>query len=396
MTLRNILIYRDSLLAPSETFIRSQAEGMRFYRAHYAGSKRNAGIALDPERVTVLNEGGAGGRLRELLFKATGLGFPLERKFRQMDFRLLHAHFGPDGVLATPIARRLRIPLIVTFHGYDATVKDEHARKSYYTHRQYIRKREQLQRSAAVFIAVSDFIRGKLIEQGYPADKIVRHYIGVDTELFKPDPEQAQSRENIVLFVGRLVEVKGAAYLIRAMNEVQRQMPDAELVVIGDGPLRAELEAMAARTLGKYRFLGTQPPDVVKHWMSRAKVFSVPSVPTPTGAEEAFGISFIEAASMRLPVASFRTGGISEAVSHGETGLLAAPHDWLDLAAGISRLLSDEALWRRMSARSRERACESFDLKEQNQKLERIYHSVLAGNTSQATGYQLMPSRIDA
>ncbi|MDG0792843.1 glycosyltransferase [Cohnella ginsengisoli] len=369
---------------------------MRFYRAHYAGSKRNAGIALDPERVTVLNEGGAGGRLRELLFKATGLGFPLERKFRQMDFRLLHAHFGPDGVLATPIARRLRIPLIVTFHGYDATVKDEHARKSYYTHRQYIRKREQLQRSAAVFIAVSDFIRGKLIEQGYPADKIVRHYIGVDTELFKPDPEQAQSRENIVLFVGRLVEVKGAAYLIRAMNEVQRQMPDAELVVIGDGPLRAELEAMAARTLGKYRFLGTQPPDVVKHWMSRAKVFSVPSVPTPTGAEEAFGISFIEAASMRLPVASFRTGGISEAVSHGETGLLAAPHDWLDLAAGISRLLSDEALWRRMSARSRERACESFDLKEQNQKLERIYHSVLAGNTSQATGYQLMPSRIDA
>ncbi|MDG0809611.1 glycosyltransferase [Cohnella rhizosphaerae] len=367
---------------------------MRSYRAHYAGSKRNAGLALDPERVNVLNDGGAGGRLRELLFKATGLGFPIERKFRQLDFRLLHAHFGPDGVLAAPIARRLRIPLIVTFHGYDATVKDEHARKSYYTHRQYIRKREQLQRSAAVFIAVSDFIRGKLIEKGYPEEKIVRHYIGVDTELFKPDP--ALPREKIVLFVGRLVEVKGAAHLIRAMREVQRQVPDAELVLIGDGPLRTELESMAAGMLRKYRFLGTQPPDVVRHWMNRAQVFSVPSVPTPTGAEEAFGISFLEAASMRLPVASFRTGGIPEAVSDGETGLLAAPHDWLALGAGIARLLSDEALWRQMSARSRERACESFDLKEQTQKLERIYHSVLAGDTSQATGYRLMPSRIDA
>ncbi|MDI4648614.1 glycosyltransferase [Cohnella hashimotonis] len=396
MTLRNILIYRDCLLAPSETFIRSQAEGMRIYRAHYAGSNRNPGISLDPERVTVLNSGGAGGRMRELLFKSTGLGFPIERKFRQMHFRLLHAHFGPDAALALPIARRLHIPLVVTFHGYDATIKDEYARKSYYTHRNYIRKREQLQRSAALFIAVSDFIRGKLIEQGYPADKIVRHYIGVDTVRFKPEPEHASPRENVVLFVGRLVEVKGAAYLIQAMSQVQRENPDAELVLIGDGPLRAELEELAARTLKKYRFLGTQPPEVVKRWMNRAKVFSVPSVPTETGAEEAFGISFLEAASMRLPVASFRTGGIPEAVSDGETGLLAEPRDWQGLAACISRLLSDEALWRRLSARSRERVRESFDLTEQTKKLEEIYHSVLAGDTSQATGYQLRPSRIDA
>jgi len=396
MTLRNILIYRDSLLAPSETFIRSQAEGMRIYRAHYAGSKRSAGIALDPQRVTVLNEGSAGGRMRELLFKASGLGFPVTARFKPMNFRLLHAHFGPDGVIALPIARRLRIPLVVTFHGYDATVKDEYARKSYYTHRNYIRKREQLQREAAAFIAVSDFVRGKLIEQGYPSEKIVRHYIGVDTQLFKPKPESEMPRENVVLFVGRLVEVKGCGYLIRAMSEIQRESPDAELVVIGDGPMRAELEAEAARTLKKFRFLGTQPPEVVKDWMNRAKVFSVPSVPTASGAEEAFGISFLEAASMRLPAVSFRTGGVPEAVSDGETGLLARPRDWKGLADGIGRLLGDEALWRRMSRRSRERACESFDLADQTLKLERIYHAVLAGDTSQATGYQLMPSRIDA
>ncbi|CAI6076817.1 glycosyltransferase [Cohnella sp. JJ-181] len=369
---------------------------MRIYSAHYAGCKRKEGLALDPGRVTVLNEGDAGGRLREMLFKATGMGFPIESRFKQMNFRLVHAHFGPDGVMAAPIAKRLRIPLIVTFHGYDATVKDEYARKSYYTHRNYIRKRELLKQDAAAFIAVSDFIRGKLIAQGFPADKIIRHYIGVDTQLFKPSPDSRSSRDDIVLFVGRLVEVKGAAYLIEAMSEVQRHRPDAELVVIGDGPLRAELESMAARKLRKYRFLGTQPSDVVKSWMNRAKVFSVPSVPTPSGAEEAFGISFLEAAAMGLPAVSFRTGGIPEAVSDGETGLLADPRDWRGLASGIARLLGDEALWRRMSARSRERTCESFDLNEQTQELERIYHAVLAGDRSQAADYQWMPSRIDA
>ncbi|MEK0312387.1 glycosyltransferase [Cohnella sp. 56] len=367
---------------------------MSKYLAHYAGSKRREGTQLEPARVTVLNDGGPGGRVRELLFKAVGLGFPITERFKQMNFRLLHAHFGPDGVMALPLARRLRIPLVVTFHGYDATIKEAYARKSYYTHRNYIRKRALLQREGALFIAVSDFIRGKLIEQGFNPDKIIRHYIGVDTALFKPDPEVP--RENIVLFVSRLVEVKGAAYLIRAMSEIQRELPDAELVLIGDGPQRAELEAMAASMLTKYRFLGTQPPAVVQAWMNRARVFSVPSVPLENGAEEAFGISFLEAASMQLPVASFRTGGIPEAVSDGETGLLSEPRDARALAADIRLLLTDEPLWQRMSMRGRERACESFDLIEQTRELERIYHAVLAGDTRQETSYKLMPSPMDA
>lgn len=396
MTLRNILIYRDCLLAPSETFIRAQAENLSRYRAHYAGSKRNAGIRLDPARMTVLNEGGAGGRLRELLFKTTGIGFPIEERLRGLNPRLLHAHFGPDGVLALPLARRLRIPLVVTFHGYDATIRPEYARQSYYTHRNYVRKRALLQREAKLFIAVSNFIRTKLIEQGFPEDKIIRHYIGVDTKLFCPQHDAPRDqREKIVLFVGRLVPVKGADYLIRAMSEVQRRLPDAELVLIGDGPQRAELEALAAAQLGKYRFLGMLPPQEVKAWMNRAGVFSVPSVPMADGAEEAFGISFLEAAAMRLPVASFKTGGIPEAVSDGETGLLSAPRDVRALAADIALLLEDETLRRRMSARGRERACEHFDLIRQTRKLEDIYHAVLAGGMNEAPSYRLLPSGLE-
>src|SRR5438309_11333226 len=98
-----------------------------------------------------------------------------------------------------------------------------------------------------------------MIRQGFSANKIVVHYVGVDTELFCPEP--GVKRKPIALFTGRLVEKKGCEYLIRAMAKVQSKSPHMELMVIGDGPLRSELEQLAGQCLRKYRFLGFQPPE---------------------------------------------------------------------------------------------------------------------------------------
>jgi len=280
-------------------------------------------------------------------------------------------------VAALPLARKLKIPLIVTFHGYDVTVEDRFARHSFYLHRKYIRHRDELKREAVRFIAVSEYIRKKLLEQGFPEEKIVVHYIGVDVKKFQPTP--AVVREKKVLFVGRLVENKGCEYLIQAMNRVQDIEPDAELVVIGDGPLRKSLEELAGNVLKEYRFLGILPPESVRNWMSRVKVFCVPSIVASTGDAEAFGLVFTEAQAMGLPVASFATGGISEAVSHGETGLLAKERDVEELADNIQRLLADDDLWLMMSRQGQERVQERFNLERQTRLLEDIYTAVLAG-----------------
>lgn len=311
-----------------------------------------------------------------MLFKVFGRVSPaLLGKIAEFKPLLIHAHFGTDGVLAQTFSMALSLPLIVTFHGFDATTKDEFANRSFYSHRKYIRRREHLIKGCTKFIAVSEFIKGKLLEQGFPEEKIVVHYIGVDINKFQPSPKVI--RRPIILFVGRLVEKKGCTFLIRAMQDVQKHIPEAELVVIGDGPLRKRLQYEAERSLRKFQFLGVQPHNVVKEWMDRAKIFSVPSITAECGDAEGFGLVFAEAQAMGVPVVSFQSGGISEAVSNGETGFLLPEKDWEGLAEYITLLFSDKVLWERMSKAGPERVRDKFNLEKQTGILEGLYKECL-------------------
>ena len=371
------LFYRDHLLPRSETFVRAQGEGLRRFTAHYAGSRiLENGLSLPADRTLVINKGGRLGRLAEGAFKVFGVAPNFYRKARRLKPVLVHAHFGIDGALALPLAKFVSAPLVVTFYGYDATVTDEHARRSFYAHRRYIRKRQNLQREARLFIAISEFIRAKLLEQGFPPDRTIVNYLGVDLQRFRPDARNA--RELTVLFVGRLVEVKGCRHLLNAMVRVQQLLPAARLVIIGDGPLREELERVARGSLRQCDFLGARPQEEVRDWMNRARVFSVPSITAGSGACEGFGLVFAEAQAMGLPVASFANGGIPEAVASGESGLLVQPGDEAGLADAIVRLLSDDGQWTAFSEAGMTRVRQLFDVRTQARRLEEVYDQVLA------------------
>jgi len=190
-------------------------------------------------------------------------------------------------------------------------------------------------------------------------------------------PDRTIKRRPIVLFVGRLVEVKGCEYLIRAMQTVQARVKDVQLIVVGDGPLRQQLEYQARSSLSSFRFLGACSAAEVRDWMRQATVFSTPSVPAKAGNTEGFGIVFAEAQAMGLPVASFASGGIPEAVEHGVTGLLAPERDVNALADNILMLLTNQAMWHRFSAAGQERVKRLFDLQKQTAKLEAIYQEVI-------------------
>jgi glycosyltransferase involved in cell wall biosynthesis len=329
-------------------------------------------------RTLVINRGGFSGRAVEVVFKSLGIAPGFFRNVRAIRPSLIHAHFGMDGVLALPLARALAIPLIVTFHGVDVTMSDEYLSRSDYPHRRYLSHRRALQREAHLFLAVSNFIASALRAQGFPAAKIIVHYIGVDTTIFRPDPGVA--REPLVLFVGRLVEKKGCAHLIRAMARVQDAAPGIKLLLIGDGPLRGELERLAQHSLRRYEFLGTQPVETVRAWMNRAKVFCGPSVTAASGDAEGFGLVFAEAQAMGLPVVSSHTGGVPEAVAHEQTGLLVKEGDEQALAHAIERLLSDAPLWNQFSVAGSERVGRLFDLRKQTTTLEDLYMQVLKGS----------------
>jgi glycosyltransferase involved in cell wall biosynthesis len=381
-----VAVYRDSLLSPSETYIRAQGEALQRYRSHYVGAERDTpSLELPADRVLVVRrDGGRVDKLRTYVFRRLGASRALTRSLRALRPVVLHAHTGIDGAVVLPLARRLGVPLVTTFHGFDATATDETLRQTSLRCHTYLRRREELKRGADVIIAVSQFIRDRLLAGGYPADKVRVHYIGVDTERFRPPA--AGAREPVVFFVGRLIAKKGAAHLIAAMRHVQAQRPDVELVIGGEGPRRAKLQAKAAELGVRCRFLGKLTPEEVRDWMGRARVVAVPSITAPNGDSEGLPVVLLEAMAMGTPVVASATAGIPEAVEDGVTGLLARERDEAALAHHVLSLLADENRWGRVSAAAVARIRADFDLARQTAELETIYDQArgLAGGSTRA------------
>ena len=339
------------------------------------GLRAVEGLRVPAERCELLVAPGRLNWAQRFLYKLFGPSECLAARVRALSPALIHAHFGPDATHAMPLARALGVPLVVTHHGYDVTTED-HALARSPSLRLYLKRRTRLYQAASLVLCVSQFVREKALRKGAPPHKTLVHYIGIDIAGFTPDT--SVKRSDTVLFVGRLVENKGCDQLLRAMRVVQRWRPECRLVIIGDGPLRPRLEQTARQlALWHVSFLSTQPSSLVRYWMNRARVFSVPSVTVDSGAAEGFGMVFAEAQAMGLPVASFATGGIPEAVVHGETGLLARERDTAALAQDIISLLSDRSMWQRFSEAGQRRARELFDIRRQTAALEDMYRALL-------------------
>lgn len=371
-----IVVFRIQLLPASETFIVAQAGAMRRFSPFFVGWRRMAGIEVPIEDSWTVDGGGLRGKLRELRFRYVGPSQEQVARLRAKAPRLVYAHFAPDGYAAMQLAERLDVPLVTALHGYDVTMSDQ-AIGATRLGREYIEGRSRLQQKGALFLTCSAYVRKRSLEIGYPGERTVVHSIGVDVERFKPPA--VRRRGKFVLFVGRLVEKKGCGSLIEAMVEVQRRIPGAELVVIGAGPLRSGYGAQAAGLKVRCHFLGTQPTAVVREWMGRAAIFCVPSVVAASGDAEGFGMVFIEAQAMGLPVVSTLSGGIPEAVKHGETGLLVKERNPAALAEALLELLRDEELWQRYSVAGRRRVVDHFNLEMQTERLEDMFEQLLKG-----------------
>src|SRR5271155_2417040 len=383
-----VIIYSDHLLPASETFIHAQASALSEFEPVYVGSRRIPGLDLSGEQIHILNPNqDLWGKCRELGFKLTGFAPEFVERLGTLSAVLVHAHHGPNGLRALPIARDLKIPLIVTFHGSDVTVTDLRYQKATLGFRHYLANKRKLKKSRALFLAVSEFIRRKLLDQGFPAERVLVHYTGVDTKRFQPASTEASP---VILFVGRLEQSKGAQFLIRAAAEVQRELPAAELVLIGDGSLRAELEREAEQQLRHYRFLGVRRPEEVREWMNRASLVCVPSIRRRSGEEEGFGMVCAEAQAVAKPVIAFDSGGISEVVSNGRTGFLVPECDWQAMAEHMLLLLRNTELRRRFGLAGREWVLRQFDLEHHTKVLEGIYSSALSGQDVPKGDYALV------
>lgn len=344
-----------------------QTRHLQRYNPYFAGRRRVARLEMPEDRVAVASESG-------MWFPLTGKWPALVRRMKAERVKVVHAHFEGGGIGALGLARDLGVPLVTTCHGWDVTVDDEARRPNLALRWLYQRSLRKLQREGALFVAVSEHIKRKMLARGYPAERTVVHYIGVDCEEFTAD--ESVTREPVVLFVGRLVEKKGCEHLIEAMGLIPEVKKQTRLVIIGDGPLREKLEAVAARAFPGAEFLGVQPREVVRRWMNRAQVLCVPTVRAANGDMDGCPFVFFEGQAMGLPVVAYASGGSAEAVLHGETGLLAKEGDIKGMGQLIQRLLNSPEEWARMSLGASKRVRRDFDIVKQCEKLEEMYDAL--------------------
>jgi colanic acid/amylovoran biosynthesis glycosyltransferase len=368
-------IFRSPVFNASETFVQSHALALDRYQPLIVGLEARGHEAAELADRIVLPT-----LVQQLALKLLGRSRAFESRLRPLRPVLVHAHFGPDGLVALPIARALGIPLVTTLHGYDVSRSPAAMLLSgrlTWTRYQLLKRR--LIAGGDLFLAVSDAVRARALDRGYPPERTIVHHNGVDLARFRgragaPEP-------GLILHVGRLVEKKGTALLLEAFARVRAARADAFLAIAGDGPLRLRLEAQSAGLGldGAVRFLGALPHHETAAWMRRAWVLAAPSLAAADGDAEGLPQVVVEAAASSLPVVGSDHSGIPEAVVDGGTGFIVPQGESAPLAERLTAILDDADLRLRMGAAGRALAETRFDSVRQIARLESLYDSLLAG-----------------
>lgn len=264
--------------------------------------------------------------------------------FRQHRVSCILAEYGMNGADICQIARELQIPLVVHFHGHDA-----HRLPDVQPYRE---KYRDIFRYASSLISVSHLMTRALLELGAPAEKIIYNPYGAREYFYDIQPDYRPT----LLAVGRFAEIKAPYLTVTAFREALRSVPDARMVMVGDGHLLecCRSLAMAWGIADRISFPGALNHDQFLPLMSQACAFVQHSVTPTYGDAEGTPNSVLEAQAAGLPVISTTHAGICEAVVHGITGLLVPERDIDGMARHMVQLLSSPTLARTMGTAARE------------------------------------------
>ena len=379
-----VAIYLRYYLSPSETFVHRQVTGVSDEFAPVVLASETSNLDLFPtERVFAKGKGlagKAGTRLMRALLGKYAVVTPAQTRFWkgalvEQRARLVHAHFGHFGLDVLPAARALGLPLLVTFHGFDASMLLRDKR--------YTRQLRDLFGYAHA-VTVSRNMAERLAAHGLREERYTVHYIGVPVEEFgfverSPVAEKIARGEALTfLQISNFVEKKGHRFTVEAFSRYLRERPRDRLVLAGDGPLRARIEGLCASNgiAGQVAFPGRVVKRQVSELMQAADVFVHHSVTGSDGDMEGIPTVVMEAMSTGLPVASTKHSGIPELIDHGFDGFLVGERDvdgYVETLMGLSA--ADPA----MGKRARKKIEEKFNITVQNAELKRIYRRAIDG-----------------
>lgn len=280
------------------------------------------------------------------------------------------AEFGTQALALAPLANSVDIPIFTYFRGTDAS-------KAIRTERMRVAYRKMMPRLAGVF-SVSRFLLENLVKHGisHPNSTVIPS--GVDIRRFAPQAKVPLS----FLAVGRFVEKKAPMTTLRAFAQATRDLPEARLDFIGDGPLMEPTRSLAEEMgiTGKVRFHGAQPHHTVRDRLMSTQFFVQHSVTARDGNTEGLPTAIQEAMACGCITISTRHAGIPEAIDDTYTGFLVDEHDETAFAEAISKAVTVQDP-QAMSIRARRAAEQRFDNHVLLKVLEQSIQDTLAGPT---------------
>ena len=283
---------------------------------------------------------------------------------------IIAARVVPEGIIANPLGRLIRVPSVIMAHGEE--INRMRPGKTLQKRRRITSegKRCLLWRAykrADLVIANSQFTADLLLEGGVAKDKVAVLNLGADPERFRPEPKDAElvkrydlDGRKVILSVGRLVIRKGQDMTIRAMPTILEKIPNAVYLIGGTGAYGTELRKLVdSLGLGSHvRFIGSIADEEMVKTFNLADVFIMANrLMKGSGDLEGFGIVFLEAGACEVPVIGGRSGGVPDAIIDGETGFLIDGNSPEPISETVIRILSDPELAERMGRNGRERVC---------------------------------------
>jgi len=373
--------YCTTFLKPEMLHIYRQVGGLRRYGTFVVTRERLGGDRFPFPDIEILPKPAQPPLWRaylKFIRRAPALSYrgeieQLRALFARRPADLMHVYFGHTGVHLRAFLESWDRPAVVSFHGADV-MQREHRPK-------YAAQMRELFRTVPLVLARSNSLAGMLASAGCPAEKIRINRTGIPLDDFACVDRMAPTDGHWRLVQAcRLIRKKGLPTTFCAFAEFRQRFPAAALTIAGEGPMRAELESLAASLgiAGAVVFAGFLPQAELRKLYASSHVFVHPSETPPNQDQEGVPNSMLEAMATGLPVAATRHGGIPEAVADGVSGLLVAERDSGALADALFRLATTPGLAAELGRGAAEGVRKDFEQTSAIARLEGFYDEAIA------------------
>jgi len=379
----NIAIVTPLQPTYSETFLRAHLERLPFQVHHFYGLPKmgyhpiydGAGKALssDQKWFNYLETG------IDTLLGENGWGYTLRRQamvayLKKHRIEAVLAEYGPTGTYIMEACKQAKVPMLVHYHGRDAY--------HYKTIERFGAKYRNMFDFASMILPVSTDMFQQLQNLGAAPEKMLLNPYGPNPSFF--NFQDISSNPPTFLTVGRFTAKKAPHLTIRAFAKVLGSVPEAKMLMLGDGELWEESKNLA-KSLGVFEhidFAGPRKPEQIAAAHHQVRAFVQHSVRAADGDSEGTPVAILEAMKSGLPIIATRHAGIKDTVLEGETGFLVNEGDWEGMAEAMLKLAKDATLAAEMGKRGNARVEAHYTMEQHIERLAGAIQSAINQNQS--------------